>query len=221
MLPVVAVKKKSQSTPGEQHKIKTDDLSCLFSPEPDDKLVLSVLEKSLLVLVWTISLAYSVLTPQLVSDKTCDVREDSFSALGSVSVFLVLVLPLILGPVSTMLAILLVNIFSLCGHSLKKDDSCTAHILCLVLLTVVFVVTYSVNMVFSEIFFEDNNSIMYFILLKYCFGTLHHFLGPVIILLSYKDIRQSVVRVFVKGGTNQNESKDISVDEMKKELGHL
>ena len=76
-------------------------------------------------------------------------------------------------------------------------------------------------MIFSEIFFEDKNNIMYFILLKYCFGTLHHFLGPVIILLSYKGIRQSVVKVFVKGGTNQNESKDISDDEMKKELGHL
>ena len=87
MLPVVAVIKKSQSTPGEQHKIKTDDLSCLFSAEPDDKLVLSVLEKSLLVLVWTISLAYSVLTPQLVSDKTCDVRDDPFSAFGTVSIF--------------------------------------------------------------------------------------------------------------------------------------
>ena len=79
----------------------------------------------------------------------------------------------------------------------------------------------TINMVFCEIYFEYMNNSRYFILIKCCFGTLHHFLGPVIILLSYKDIRQSVVKVFLKEGTNQNESKDITDEKMKKELGHV
>ena len=179
------------------------------------------MEKSLLVMVWTISMAYSVITPQLVSDEACDVREDPLSTLGAVSVFMALFLPLILGPVSALLAFLLANIFSICWQCKKKDSNFSSHILCLVLLTVMCMFTYSVNMLFSEIYFETINDIMYFILIKYCFGTLHHFLGPVIILFSYKDLRKSVVKVFLKGGTNQNESKEISAEEMKKELGHL
>ena len=180
-----------------------------------------MVEKSVLVLVWTISLAYSLLTPQLVSDKDCDVREDPFSTLGTVSIFMALILPLIFGPVGAILAMSVASIFSFCGARKPSDDGYVAHIFCLVLLTVMFVTTYAINMVFSEIYFDSINNIMYFILIKYCFGTLHHFLGPLIILLSYKDLRQSVVKVFLKGGTNQNESKDISDEEMKKELGHL
>ena len=65
------------------------------------------MEKSLLVMVWTISMAYSVITPQLVSDEACDVREDPLSTLGAVSVFMALFLPLILGPVSALLSFLL------------------------------------------------------------------------------------------------------------------
>ena len=193
----------------------------LFSPEPDDTLVLSLLEKSLLVLVWTMSMVYSILTPQLVSGQECDVREDPFSTLGTVSVFMALVLPLIFSPVAAILAVCLATVFSFFGKRRNSDDGHKAHIFCLVLLTVMFVITYAINMVFCEIYFEYINNIMYFILIKYCIGTLHHFIGPVIILLSYKDIRQSVVKVFLKGGTNQNESKDITDEDMKKELGHV
>jgi hypothetical protein len=57
----------------------------------------------------------------------------------------------------------------------KRDDSHKAHIFCLMLLTVMFVTTYIINMVFCEIYFDYINNIMYFILIK------HHFLGPVII----------------------------------------
>ena len=90
-----------------------------FSPEPDEELVLSLLEKSLLVLVWTMSMVYSILTPQLVSDQECDVREDPFSTLGTVSAFMALVLPLIFGPVGALLAICLTTIFSFLGGEEK------------------------------------------------------------------------------------------------------
>jgi len=191
------------------------------STEQEDKLVLSVVEKSLLVMVWTISFAYSILSPQVISDKDCNVREDLFSTLGMVSVFMVIIVPFILGPIGTFLALFLATIFSCCGARKNSDDEFVPHIFCLVGLTLLFIITYVISMIISEIYFEQINSIMYFILIKYYIGTLHHFLGPVIILLCYKDIRKSVAKVFMKGGTNQNESKDITDDQMKKELGHV
>ena len=179
------------------------------------------MEKSLLVMVWTISFAYSILSPQVISDKDCNVREDLFSTLGIVSVFMVIIIPFILGPVGTFLAFFLATIFSCCGPRRNSDDEYVPHVFCLFGLTLMFIITYVISMIISEMYFEQINNIMYFILIKYCFGTLHHFFGPVIILLCYKDIRKSVGRVFLRGGTNQNESKDISDDQMKKELGHV
>ena len=47
-----------------------------------------------------------------------------------------------------------------------------SHIICLALLTVIFVATYSVNMVVAEMYFEEVGDIMQFVLLKYCVGAL-------------------------------------------------
>ncbi len=87
-------------------------------------------------------------------------------------------------------------------------------------MTVVFVMTYSVNMVISEIIFEDV-SIMSYVLLKYCLGTTHTLMSPVAILISYQEVRKAVVKVFIRGGTQQNNSAEVSEDTVKKELGHL
>ena len=58
----------------------------------------------------------------------------------------------------------------------------------MVLLTLVFTTTYSVNMVLAEIYFEQINDMMQFILLKYCLGTTHHLLSPAVILLCYPEV---------------------------------
>ena len=47
-----------------------------------------------------------------------------------------------------------------------------SHIICLALLTVIFVATYSVNMVVAEMYFDEVGDIMQFVLLKYCVGAL-------------------------------------------------
>ena len=75
-------------------------------------------------------------------------------------------------------------------------------------------------MIVSEVLF-DQISLMSYVLLKYCFGTLHNLLTPIAVLLSYPTVRRSVVKVFVRGGTQQNNSVEITDDEVKKELGHL
>ena len=47
-----------------------------------------------------------------------------------------------------------------------------SHTICLALLTVIFVATYSVNMVVAEMYFDEVGDIMQFVLLKYCVGAL-------------------------------------------------
>ena len=186
-----------------------------------EPLELRLLDKILLLLVWTISLGYSILSPQLLSHHQCLVREDLYSTLGMISLIIALVGPLILGPGVAIITIIVISFANICRKRKVYKSEANEHILCLVLLTFLCTITYSINMVISELCYNSLNSIMWFILIKYGLGTSHQLLGPLVIISCYKEIRQSVVNVFVKGGTNQNESKDITDEEMKKELGHL
>ena len=110
----------------------------------------------------------------------------------------------------------------ICRPSTRKQESedFGNNFLCIALLTIIFVITYSVNMIIVEIVFHQI-SILSYVLLKYCLGSLHTLLSPVVILISFPDVRQSAVKVFARGGTHQNNSLDISDEDVKKELGHL
>ena len=137
---------------------------------------------------------------------------------GIISILIAFAIPLILGP-------LLASVSILCNVVCKsrrrnQDEDFDSNFICIACLTIVFVMTYSVNMVISEIIFEDV-SIMTYVLLKYCLGTTHTLLSPVAILISYQEVRKAVVKVFIRGGTQQNNSAEVSEDTVKKELGHL
>ena len=98
---------------------------------------------------------------------------------------LVLLLPLALGP----LPVCFLLLGSCClspSHCLSRESR--SHLLCLGLLTIVLAATYSVSMVVSEVYFEEIGDLMHFILLKYCFGTLHHLLSPLVVLVSYPEV---------------------------------
>ena len=105
-------------------------------------------------------------------------------------------------------------------NSNKESEDFTSNLLCLALLTVVFVITYSVNMIVAEILF-DQISILSYVLLKYCFGSLHSLLSPMAIMMSFPRLRKAAIKVFMRGGSQQNNSMDISEEDVKKELGHL
>ena len=62
------------------------------------------------------------------------------------------------------------------------------HTICLVLLTTIFALTYTVNMVVAEMYFDEVGDLLAFILLKYCFGTLHHLFSPLAVLVSYPEV---------------------------------
>ena len=138
---------------------------------------------------------------------------------GIISVLVVLVLPCLCGPI---LAFLLILCNAICkSESRQKQDSEFGNnFLCISLLTIVFVIIYSINMIISEVVF-DNITIMSYVILKYIMGTSHNLFSPLVILISYEDVRTSVVKIFVKGGSQQNNSVDISDEDVKKELGHL
>ena len=56
------------------------------------------------------------------------------------------------------------------------------------LLTTIFALTYAVNMVVAEMYFDEVGDLLAFILLKYCFGTLHHLFSPLAVLVSYPEV---------------------------------
>ena len=79
-------------------------ISLKISPEPDEELILSFLDKSVLIVVWTIAIIYSVMSPSIIrfirnlrqrmivnqnllyrdadSHYYCDLREDWSSKTG-------------------------------------------------------------------------------------------------------------------------------------------
>ena len=65
--------------------------------------------------VWLLSLVYAMMSDQLVSkvvDKPCSVREEISGALGALSLTTGLIIPVLMGPVSAMLATLVINLIS-------------------------------------------------------------------------------------------------------------
>ena len=111
---------------------------------------------------------------------------------GIASIFCALVIPLVAGPLSVFICF----ICKLCVRSDTMDITTefTQNVKCISLLTIIFMVTYSVNMILAEILFNDV-SIMVFILMKYSFGSLHTLFSPIAIIISYPYIRKSLVQI--------------------------
>ena len=87
---------------------------------------------------------------------------------GIISILLAFAIPLIFGPLLASLAILC-NV-ACQSRRRNQDEDFESNFVCIAVMTVVFVITYSVNMIISEIIFEDAG-IMVYVLLKYCLGT--------------------------------------------------
>ncbi len=103
-----------------------------------------------------------------------------------------------------------------------------------VLLTLIFISTYSTSMIISELYFPIPENIFMFILLKFIIGLSHHLLGnsqssknavnfylsgPLAILASQAEIRAHVGAVYRKGGTQQNTTMEMTYEELQRNLG--
>ena len=187
---------------------------------------LSMFNKGTLGAIWGVSFIYGILTEHFLSKKIdvpCSVSDNIAENFGIFSIFLAIIIPTIIGPVIVTIIHIIINIINV----IRKNAPLTAdlkseelqNIICLMLLTIVFLITFITSMIICEVFLPANENILYFVLLKYVAGTSHHLFGPVSILLSRRDICSSVTLVYRRGGTTQSKSCEITAEQMQKELG--
>ena len=129
--------------------------------------------------VWAIALVYGLMSDQMLSkqsDVPCYVRSDPTTGLGLASVALAIVVPVILGPVLVTVLHVLLRIIAVClkpGASPASKDSRSGDkrglsICSLVLLTMVFISTYSTSMIICELYMsKPSNTLLGFVLVKW------------------------------------------------------
>ena len=128
--------------------------------------------------VWAIALVYGLMSDQILSkqsDVPCYVRADPTTGLGLASVALAIVVPAILGPVLVTVLHILLRIIALFlkprSSPASKDSRSGGQggfsICSLLLLTIVFISTYSTSMLICELYMsKPSNTLLGFVLVK-------------------------------------------------------
>ena len=175
--------------------------------------------------VWTMAVVYGLMSEQILSkevNRPCSVREEISSNISIISLIFGLILPVIVGPVAVFIAHFVLN----CLESVlvtgpadvpKKED--VPSLVCIVVLTIICLITYTVSMVITEVYGQIYDNNFNFIMLKYVFGTSHHFLCPLSLLIIRSDLWDLCKTVYKKGGSNQNKNMEMTFEEMQRELG--
>ena len=187
---------------------------------------LTMFDKGILGGIWGVSFIYGVLTEQVLSKKInipCSVSDHISENFGIASIILAIIFPTILGPVMVTILHVIISIMNV----VMKNAPLTAdlrieelqNVLCIFLLTIIFLLTYITSMIICEVFILIPNNLLYFVIIKYVAGTSHHLFVPICILISRRDICNSAIQVYKKGGTTQSKSFEITAEQMQKELG--
>ena len=204
---------------------KADEMTV---PEEDEQLIggLSMFDKIILGSIWGISFIYGVLTEHVLSkqvDVPCSVSDHINTNYGIASIVLALVLPTFVGPFVVTVCHVVISIINVIlknaplAADLKREEM--NNIFCIFMLTIIYLSTYLINMVFSEIFLPPDDNLLNFVILKYIAGTSHQLLAPISILISRPDVRQSALEVYRRGGSTQSKDFEITAEQMEKELG--
>ena len=182
-------------------------------------------DKAVLGFLWSMATIYGMMSEQVLSkevNRPCSVRERLNSPLSIAALMFGFIIPIIFGPIT----IIIINFALNCVGSVcdvdpaqvpKKEDipgSC-----CMITLTSICITIYSVSLIITEIIPEIYNVPFNLIMLKYVFGTFHHFLCPLSFLVIRNDLWELCKIVYRKGGSNQNRSVDMTYEEMQKQLG--
>ena len=176
------------------------------------------IQKAALGFVWMASVVYAVLTDKLLSkhetkEVICSVRANLSEKLNLVSVFIVFAFPVLclcLWPVGH----LVLDFFSYLKGSVQisynkqqepnccgdASDSCIETILVFGF-SIIFLVTYSTNLIITELYFAEIETMFQFMLLKYCLGSMHLVLSPAYILLIKRDLRKAAKDIYMKRST--------------------
>ena len=182
--------------------------------------------KGTLGAIWGVSFIYGILTEHILSKKIdvpCSVSDNIAENFGIFSIFLAIIIPTIIGPVMVIILHIIISIINV----IRKNAPLTAdlkseelqNILCLMLLTIIFLITYITSMIICEVFFPATDNLLIFVMIKYIAGTSHQLLAPLSILLSRKDISSSAVQVYRRGGTTQGKTLEITAEQIQRELG--
>ena len=183
-------------------------------------------DKAVLGFIWGFSFIYAVLTEHILSKKVdipCSVNDKIETGFYVASLFLAVILPTFFGPVVILFLHIIISIINKVKKNISAADDIRKsefqNIICVFLLTIIFLITYISSMILVEVYVFSSDNLLGFVMLKYVAGTSHHLLGPVSILISRSDIWQSAVQVYKRGGTTQSKTFEITAEEIKKELG--
>ena len=187
---------------------------------------LTMVDKGILGGIWGASFIYCVLSEQVISKKIdvpCFVTDHISEHFEINSIVLVIILPTIIGPFIVTISHISINIMNVVMKTAPLELDIRSeeqqNILCVFLLTILFLITYITSMIICEVFLPPHDNLLFFIIIKYIAGTSHQLLGPISILISRREIWTSAIQVYKKGGTTQSKSFEITAEQMQKELG--
>ena len=172
------VSSKRESEPGvtSERRLSRDILS--LDSEDEDRLHpgLRMVDKVTLGTIWVLSFLYSLLTEQVISKKVdlpCGISHSLEDTFQFASVILAILVPFILGPVLVTIVHLLISaanvVLKVSPVSEETKSQEKSNIVCILSLTVVFLFTYILSMIVSEVYVDLSN-VFYFVLVKYIAG---------------------------------------------------
>ena len=159
-----------------ERRLSRDILS--LDAEDEDRLHpgLLMVDKVTLGAIWVLSFLYSILTEHILSKKVdlpCRVSHNLEDKFELASVILAILVPFILGPVLiTISHIVISGANAFLGVSPVSEETRSqerSNMICILSLTTVFLFTYSLSMIVSELYIDLNN-VFYFVLVKYIVG---------------------------------------------------
>ena len=159
-----------------ERRLSRDILS--LDTEDEDRLHpgLLMVDKVTLGAIWVLSFLYSILTEQILSKKVdlpCRVSHNLEDKFELASVILAILVPFILGPVLITISHIVIsgaNVYhEVSPVSEETRSQERSNMICILSLTTVFLFTYSLSMIVSELYIDLNN-VFYFVLVKYIVG---------------------------------------------------
>ncbi|XP_023322775.1 uncharacterized protein LOC111697119 [Eurytemora carolleeae] len=193
--------------------------------DDDDEYKFSMRDKLIVGGLWIMGGVNSMLSEEVLSknpDKICSIQDTFSSNLTWASILMVLVLPLVLGPLVLLVFRISLFIYTRNTGYGSRIEVSTAKVPSsgfLLGFFLIFGVCYSTNMILSEQSDYIRGNVFLYIMLKYILGTSYQLFVPLWVLIARDDIRGTVVALYRKGGTTQSKSVDLTAEQMQRELG--
>ena len=173
---LVSSKRESDLGVTSERRLSRDILS--VDAEDEDRLHpgLRMIDKVTLGAIWGFSFLYSVLTEQVLSKKVdlpCNISHDLEDKFQLASAYLAILVPFILGPVLITIIHCIISVANVVlqvspvSEEIRRQEK--SHVICILSLTAVFLFTYILSMIVSEVYVDLSN-VFYFVLVKYIAG---------------------------------------------------